>query len=69
MFFNERPAGFERRGHDGGQVHRFLPELNLAPRDAGDIQQVVEQPRQMRHLPIEAPEPSRYPTDSPPCGQ
>ena len=53
LLLDQRPAGFERRRHDGGEVHPFLPELDLAPRDAGDVQQVIQQPRQMRDLPIE----------------
>ena len=47
-------AGRPRRhcSTTGEQVERLLPELDLAPGDAGDVQQVVDQPGEVLHLPL-----------------
>ncbi len=49
----ERADLLHRRGHHRRQLHRLALELDLPPGDAGDVEQVVHQPRQVLHLPLE----------------
>ena len=44
-------AALDGVGDQGGELHPFLAELDLAPGDAGDVQQVVHQARHVAGLP------------------
>ena len=43
-FLNQRPAGLNRCLHDNLQIDMFTLELKVAPADAADVEQVVDQP-------------------------
>ena len=47
---DERTAGLDRRGDDLGRVDRLDLELDLAPRDARDVEQIVDQPDELLEL-------------------
>ena len=46
-------CAFDGRFDDAGQVHGFLPEIDLAPGDPADIQEVVDQPHEVGHLAVD----------------
>ena len=50
---DERADGLDGTADDRREVERLLAELDLAPRDAGDVQQVVDQPGQVPDLPLD----------------
>ena len=47
----ERPHGFERELRDFAQLDRLLLQRQLAARDARDVEQIVDQPREVPVLP------------------
>ena len=49
----QRPAGFHRAFDYVAQIDIFQAQRELARRDAGDIQQVVDQPCELRALPVD----------------
>ena len=46
-------AGFHRTAENGRQLHGSKPEPDLAPADAGDVEQVVDQPGELVGLPLD----------------
>ena len=49
----ERPRRLERALHDGGEGDALGPQADLPVRDPGDVEEVVDQPDQMGHLPLD----------------
>ena len=49
----ERADGLDGTADDRREVERLLPEADLPPGDAGDVQQVVDQPGEVLHLPLD----------------
>ena len=49
----ERPGGLERALDDRRQRHALAAELQLAVRDAGKVEEVVDQPHHVRDLPLD----------------
>ena len=50
---DRRPAGFDCVVEDRSEIHVLVAELNFVARDAANIEQVVNQPSQLLHLPPE----------------
>ncbi len=53
VMIDEGPSAFDGRFDDAGQVHGLLPEIDLAPGDPADIQEVVDQPHEVGHLAVD----------------
>src|SRR4051812_18789626 len=51
--FDVRPRRFHGVEQDRRQLDRLLAQLDLASRDAGDIEKVVHQPRHVPPLPVD----------------
>ena len=49
----ERPCRLERALHDRGEGDQLGPEADLPVRDPGDVEEVVDQPDQVGHLPLD----------------
>ena len=50
---DQRPRGLHRRADHGLEIDVILLELELAARDARDVEQVVEQQRHVLHLALD----------------
>ena len=48
---DDRPHGLDGVVEDGGRFDECLPEVNLPPSDAGDVQQVVDEVGEGADLP------------------
>src|SRR6185369_10567821 len=49
----ERPDGFDGVVHDRGELGSLLAELDRAPTDAADVEQVVNLAYRVLHLPVQ----------------
>ena len=47
------PAGFDGAAHHRHQVQPLLAEFDLAPADAGNVEQIVHQPGHLPHLAVD----------------
>jgi hypothetical protein len=50
---DERPGRLNRLVENRARVHEILPQANLPARDAGDVEQVVDEPDELPHLPLD----------------
>ncbi len=49
----ERPRRLERALHDGGEGDSLGPQADLPVRDPGNVEEIVDEPDEMGHLPLD----------------